>query len=44
MHAVLRHAGGRPGHIFNLGHGVPASTDTDLLRRLVEAVHEATRR
>ena len=26
------------------GHGVPASTDTDLLRRLVDAVHEATRR
>ena len=44
MHGVLRRAGGRPGHIFNLGHGVPASTDTDLLRRLVDAVHEATRR
>ncbi len=44
MHEVLRRAGGRPGHIFNLGHGVPASTDTDLLRRLVDAVHEATRR
>src|SRR6266849_2107556 len=40
MHDVLRRAGGRPGHIFNLGHGVPASTDTDLLRRLVDAVHE----
>ena len=44
MHEVLRRAGGRPGHIFNLGHGVPASTDTDLLCRLVDAVHEATRR
>jgi uroporphyrinogen decarboxylase len=44
MRDVLRRAGGRPGHIFNLGHGVPASTDTDLLRRLVDAVHEATRR
>jgi len=44
MHDVLRRAGGRPGHIFNLGHGVPASTDTDLLRRLVDAVHEATRK
>ena len=44
MHDVLRRAGGRPGHIFNLGHGVPASTETDLLRRLVDAVHEATRR
>src|SRR5205807_2006379 len=27
MRDVLRRAGGRPGHIFNLGHGVPASTD-----------------
>jgi uroporphyrinogen decarboxylase len=44
MHEVLRRAGGRPGHIFNLGHGVPPSTDTDVLRRLVDAVHEATRR
>ena len=44
MHEVLRRAGGRPGHIFNLGHGVPTCTDTELLRRLVDAVHEATRR
>ncbi|MBV9688846.1 MAG: uroporphyrinogen decarboxylase [Ktedonobacteraceae bacterium] len=44
MHDVLHRAGGRVGHIFNLGHGVPASTDTDLLRRLVDAVHEVTKR
>ncbi len=44
MHDVLRRAEGRAGHIFNLGHGVPASTDTDLLRRLVDAVHEVTKR
>jgi uroporphyrinogen decarboxylase len=44
MHDVLHRAGGRAGHIFNLGHGVPASTDTDLLRRLVDAVHEVTKR
>ena len=44
MHDVLRRAAGRAGHIFNLGHGVPASTDTDLLRRLVDAVHEVTKR
>lgn len=44
MHDVLRRAGNRPGHIFNLGHGVPASTNTDMLRRLVDAVHETTRR
>jgi uroporphyrinogen decarboxylase len=39
---VLRRAGGRPGHIFNLGHGVLPETDPDDLRRLVELVHERT--
>lgn len=42
MQDVLRRAGNRPGHIFNLGHGVLAATNPDLLRRLVDAVHEAT--
>jgi uroporphyrinogen decarboxylase len=37
---VLARAGGRPGHIFNLGHGVLAATPSDHLRRLVELVHE----
>ena len=40
--AVLDEAAGRPGHVFNLGHGVLPSTDTDLLRRLVDFVHEQT--
>jgi uroporphyrinogen decarboxylase len=40
--AVLDAADGRPGHIFNLGHGVLPDTDTDLLRRLVDFVHEET--
>src|SRR5947209_18613986 len=44
MQDVLRRADNRPGHIFNLGHGVLAPTDPDMLRRLVDAVHEATRR
>jgi len=35
---VLRRAGGRPGHIFNLGHGVLPGTDADALTRLVELV------
>jgi len=35
---VLRRAAGRPGHVFNLGHGVLPGTDADLLARLVELV------
>jgi uroporphyrinogen decarboxylase len=38
---VLRRAGGRPGHVFNLGHGVLPETDPDTLRRLVDLVHAA---
>jgi uroporphyrinogen decarboxylase len=41
-HDVLARADGRPGHIFNLGHGVLPGTDPDALGRLVELVHEAT--
>jgi uroporphyrinogen decarboxylase len=37
---VLRRAGGRPGHIFNLGHGVLPDTPIDNLRLLVDFVHE----
>ncbi len=37
---ILQRAGGRPGHVFNLGHGVLPSTDPDHLRRLVDLVHE----
>jgi uroporphyrinogen decarboxylase len=36
---VLARAGGRPGHVFNLGHGVLPDTDPDTLTRLVELVH-----
>ena len=36
---VLDAAAGRPGHVFNLGHGVLPSTDPDQLRRLVDLVH-----
>jgi uroporphyrinogen decarboxylase len=35
---VLRRANGRPGHVFNLGHGVLPATDPDVLTRLVELV------
>jgi uroporphyrinogen decarboxylase len=41
---VLRRAGGRRGHIFNLGHGVLPESDPAILRRLVEFVHEETAR
>ena len=37
---VLRRAGGRPGHIFNLGHGVLPSTPLANLQLLIETVHE----
>jgi uroporphyrinogen decarboxylase len=39
---VLARAGGRPGHIFNLGHGVLPETDPDVLGRLRELVHGET--
>ncbi len=39
---VLARAGGRPGHVFNLGHGVLPETNPDDLTRLVELVHTWT--
>lgn len=44
MYDVLRRANNRPGHIFNLGHGVLADTNPDMLRRLVDSVHKITAR
>jgi uroporphyrinogen decarboxylase len=37
---VLDAAGGRPGHIFNLGHGILPSTPEDAVRTVVDFVHE----
>jgi uroporphyrinogen decarboxylase len=37
---VLNSAAGRPGHIFNLGHGILRDTPPDNVRRLVDFVHE----
>ena len=39
---VLARAAGRPGHVFNLGHGVLPETDALVLERLVELVREET--
>ncbi len=39
---VLDRVGGRPGHVFNLGHGVLPETDPDVLARVVDLVHERT--
>ena len=44
VETILGQAAGRPGHVFNLGHGVLPQTDTDLLRRLVDLVHIQTAR
>jgi len=41
---ILDQAGGRPGHIFNLGHGILPETPVDNVIALVEAVHEMTQR
>jgi len=40
---ALRRAQGRPGHIFNLGHGLLPSTPPDTVARLVEFVHDWNR-
>ena len=41
---ILRRAAGRPGHIFNLGHGVLPETPVNNVIALVEAVHELSAR
>jgi uroporphyrinogen decarboxylase len=37
---ILEEAAGRPGHIFNLGHGILPETPVDNVKYLVEVVHE----
>jgi uroporphyrinogen decarboxylase len=41
---VLDQAAGRPGHIFNLGHGVVQQTPVESAIALVDAVHDLSRR
>jgi uroporphyrinogen decarboxylase len=38
--SILDRVNGRPGHIFNLGHGVLPGTPVDSVKRLVDFVHE----
>ena len=40
---VLRRAGGRPGHVFNLGHGILPGTPVEAVKAVIDRVHEATR-
>jgi uroporphyrinogen decarboxylase len=40
LDAILHQAGGKPGHIFNLGHGILPETSPDTVKRLVDYVHE----
>jgi uroporphyrinogen decarboxylase len=40
VHNILRRAAGRPGHIFNLGHGILQNTRVDHVKAVVEMVHE----
>jgi uroporphyrinogen decarboxylase len=41
---VLTQGRAAPGHVFNLGHGVPPETDPDVLTRLTALVHEVSAR
>jgi uroporphyrinogen decarboxylase len=44
VQAILSAAANRPGHIFNLGHGILPETPVDNVRFLVDTVHELSRR
>lgn len=41
---ILREAGQRPGHVFNLGHGILPSTPTESVEWTVNRVHEQSSR
>jgi len=41
---ILQRAAGRPGHIFNLGHGILPETPVDNVSRLVHWVHDMSRK
>jgi uroporphyrinogen decarboxylase len=41
---ILERVHGRPGHVFNLGHGILPSTPVEHVQRLAQYVHSASRR
>ena len=41
---ILRRAGGRPGHIFNLGHGILPTTPIDHVAAAIDMVHKLSQR
>jgi uroporphyrinogen decarboxylase len=36
---ILQRIGGRPGHVFNLGHGIHPASNPEYLERIVRQVH-----
>jgi uroporphyrinogen decarboxylase len=44
VQAILDKAAGRPGHIFNLGHGILPDMPPENVAELVDAVHELSMR
>jgi uroporphyrinogen decarboxylase len=40
VHEILRRAEGRPGHIFNLGHGILQHTPVENVKAVVDMVHD----
>ena len=40
VHEILKRTGARPGHIFNLGHGILPETPVDHVRAVVDFVRE----
>jgi uroporphyrinogen decarboxylase len=40
---VLDEADSRPGHIFNLGHGINKTTPVDAVKRMVDYIHDRTK-
>ncbi len=40
VHDILNRANGKPGHIFNLGHGILQQTPVDNVKAVVDMVHE----